>query len=272
LPESLTATPLTVPRMAELAAPHAWRTVDFISDLHLNADEPATFAAWQHYLEDTPADAVFILGDLFEVWVGDDVVSANFRTSAETSFEDHCARVLAQAGSRLALFFMHGNRDFLVGQKLMKLCNVTLLDDPTVLALAGQRWLLTHGDALCLDDTDYLQFRQQVRAMDWQQAFLARPLAERQAIARDMRRQSEARKRSGVDYADVDANAARQWLEAAKARTLIHGHTHKPAKHDLGQGFSRVVLSDWDAQALAPRADLLRLTAGGLQRIALLPA
>ena len=264
--------PLTVPRMAELAAPPAWRTVDFISDLHLNADEPATFTAWQHYLEDTPADAVFILGDLFEVWVGDDVVSADFRTNAETSFENRCARVLAQAGSRLALFFMHGNRDFLVGQTLMKLCNATLLDDPTVLDFAGQRWLLSHGDALCLDDTDYMLFRQQVRSADWQQAFLARPLAERRAIARDMRRQSEARKHSGVDYADVDANAARQWLDAAQARTLIHGHTHKPGRYDLGQGYSRMVLSDWDAQAPKPRADLLRLTASGLQRIALLPA
>jgi len=265
-------TALTVPRMAELAAPPAWRTVDFISDLHLSADEPATFAAWQHYLQDTPADAVFILGDLFEVWIGDDAVSADFRARPESGFENRCARVLAQAGSRLALFFMHGNRDFLVGQTLMQLCNATLLNDPTVLAFAGQRWLLTHGDALCLDDTDYLQFRQQVRATPWQQDFLARPLAERQAIARDMRRQSEARKQSGADYADVDRAAARQWLEAAQARTLIHGHTHKPARHDLGQGYSRVVLSDWDAQAPKPRADLLRLTASGLQRIALLPA
>lgn len=264
--------PLTVPRMAELAAPPAWRTVDFISDLHLNADEPATFSAWQHYLEDTPADAVFILGDLFEVWVGDDAVSADLPTPAKTSVENRCASVLALAGSRLALFFMHGNRDFLVGQTLMTLCNARLLNDPTVLTFAGQRWLLTHGDALCLDDTDYLQFRQQVRASAWQQAFLARPLAERQAIARDLRRQSDARKRSGVDYADVDTDAARQWLEAANAHTLIHGHTHRPALHDLGQGCSRVVLSDWDAQADPPRADLLRLTAGGLQRIALLPA
>ncbi|MCJ7798165.1 MAG: UDP-2,3-diacylglucosamine diphosphatase, partial [Polaromonas sp.] len=158
------------------------------------------------------------------------------------------------------------------GQSLMKLCNASLLDDPTVLAFAGQRWLLSHGDALCLGDTDYLKFRQQVRATTWQQAFLARPLAERQAIGRDLRQQSEARKRSGMVYADVDPAAARQWLEAANARTLIHGHTHRPAVHDLGQGLNRVVLSDWDAQAPKPRADLLRLTAGGLQRLTLFPA
>ena len=261
----------TVPRMAELAASPAWRTVDFISDLHLNADEPATFSAWQHYLQNTPADAVFILGDLFEVWVGDDAVGTGFTTLSQPGFEDRCARELRQAASRLALFFMHGNRDFLVGPSLMALCNVTLLDDPTVLTFSGQRWLLSHGDALCLDDVDYMQFRQQVRSAAWQQAFLARPLAERQAIARDMRQQSEARKRSGIDYGDVDAAAARQWLEAAQAQTLIHGHTHQPAVHDLGEGFSRVVLSDWDTQAKTPRADVLRLSASGLQRIALLP-
>ena len=115
-----------------------------------------------------------------------------------------------------------------------------------------------------------MEFRQQVRSAEWQQAFLAKPLLERQAIAGEIRRQSEARKQSSQDYADVDTAAARQWLEAATAHTLIHGHTHKPALHDLGGGFSRVVLSDWDAQAATPRADVLRLTASGLQRIALL--
>jgi len=263
----------TVPQMAELHAPPAWRTVDFISDLHLQAGEPATFSAWQHYLKTTPADAVFILGDLFEVWVGDDAVSADLaasHTSLKNSFEDRCARVLGEASARLALCFMHGNRDFLVGQALMDLCHTRLLADPTVLAFQGQRWLLSHGDALCLGDVDYLRFRQQVRSAEWQQDFLARSLAERQAFARSLRQQSEARKKSGVKYADVDTRAARQWLAAAQARCLIHGHTHKPALHDLGDGLSRVVLSDWDAQAPVPRADVLRLSASGLQRIALL--
>ena len=259
----------TVPPLAELATPPSWRTVDFISDLHLDADEPATFSVWQHYLQHTPADAVFILGDLFEVWVGDDAVSADFHTHPQTSFENRCASVLAQAGSRLALFFMHGNRDFLVGPALMDACHATLLGDPTVLSFAGQRWLLSHGDALCLDDLDYMAFRRQVRSPGWQRAFLARPLAERLGLAREMRRQSEARKRSGLDYGDVDRDAARQWLQAAQAPTLIHGHTHKPALHDLGNGLSRVVLSDWDAQASVPRAEVLRLDRSGLRRIAL---
>ncbi|MDP2256874.1 MAG: UDP-2,3-diacylglucosamine diphosphatase [Polaromonas sp.] len=264
----------TVPRMAELHAPPSWRTVDFISDLHLSDDAPDTFTAWRHYLESTPADAVFILGDLFEVWVGDDAVSDTAVSAAallpNARFEDRCARVLGQAASRMALYFMHGNRDFLVGQRLMDLCHTTLLSDPTVLVFEGQRWLLSHGDALCLGDVDYLRFRRQVRSPDWQSAFLAKPLAERQAIARGLRQQSEARKQSGADYADVDADAARQWLQAAKARTLIHGHTHKPALHDLGQGFVRVVLSDWDAEAPVLRTEVLRLRSNGLMRIHLL--
>ena len=259
----------TVSPLNELVAPSSWRTVDFISDLHLNADEPATFSACQAYLQETPADAVFILGDLFEVWVGDDAVSTDFQTHPEAGFENRCATVLAETGSRLALFFMHGNRDFLIGPAFMDACHARLLDDPTVLNFAGQRWLLSHGDALCLDDTDYMAFRQQVRSPGWQQTFLALPLTERQAMAREMRRQSEARKRSGMDYGDVDSDAARQWLEAAQAPTLIHGHTHKPAWHDLGNGLSRVVLSDWDAGASVPRAEVLRLDSRGLQRIAL---
>ena len=262
----------TVPPVAELVAPLCWRTVDFISDLHLSAEEPATFTVWQTYLQATPADAVFILGDLFEVWVGDDAVIADITLPLHTRFETRCARVLQKAGSRLALFFMHGNRDFLVGPALMDQVGATLLSDPTTLTFADQRWLLSHGDALCLDDTDYQQFRRLVRSTEWQRAFLTRPLTERQALAKDMRRQSEARKTSSRDYGDVDDDAARQWLTAANAPVLIHGHTHKPALHDLSHGQSRWVLSDWDALAKAPRAEVLRLDGSGLRRIALVPA
>jgi UDP-2,3-diacylglucosamine hydrolase len=258
---------MTVPQIAELQAPAPWGTVDFISDLHLTADEPATFAAWQHYLETPPADAVFILGDLFEVWVGDDVVSPGF--SQEVSFEDSCVQTMAAATGRLALFFMHGNRDFLVGQRLMDLSHTTLLADPTVLSFANQRFLLSHGDALCLADTDYLQFRQQVRSSVWQEVFLAKPLSERQSIARGLRSQSELRKQQGQTYADVDTDAAKQWLTAADASTLIHGHTHQPKHHELGDDQRRVVLSDWDAAATPPRAEVLRLTQSGLQRLPL---
>jgi len=240
----------------------SWRAIDFISDLHLQASEPATFQAWQSYMQTTPADALFILGDLFEVWVGDDVLE-------EHGFEHRCAQVIQQTAARVPTFFMHGNRDFLAGSGMMTACNTTLLADPAVLNFNHQRWVLSHGDALCLGDTAYMAFRQQVRSTEWQQAFLAKPLAERQAIARGLRQQSEARKKSGAEYANVCPQAARQLLLDANASTLIHGHTHKPGAHDLGNGLQRVVLSDWDAAATPPRAEVMRLTAGGLQRIQL---
>lgn len=249
--------------VAELTAPPDWLKLDLISDLHLQASEPATFTAWQRYMQTTPVDAVFILGDLFEVWVGDDAL-------VEGSFEAQCAQVIRQTAARVPVFFMHGNRDFLVGHDLMTACHATLLNDPSLLTFHGQRWLLSHGDALCLGDTAYMAFRKQVRSADWQKTFLAKPLAERQTIARGLRQQSEARKQTGADYADVDTQAARQLLLQANASTLIHGHTHKPANHDLGDGLQRVVLSDWDVEAIPPRAEVLRLSRAGLQRISAL--
>lgn len=245
-----------------LEAPPRWRVVDFISDLHLQASGPETFDAWQHYMAHTRADAVFILGDLFEVWVGDDVLnSPPSQAAASECFEDRCAQTLRDAAVQRDIFFMHGNRDFLIGPSFLQACHATLLADPTVLGFGGQRWLLTHGDALCLDDADYMQFRAQVRSARWQQTFLDRPLAERKAIAQGLRARSEARKLTGMGYADVDTAAATAWLNAAQATTLIHGHTHKPADHDLGQGRQRIVLSDWDAAAVPARAEVLRLSA-----------
>ena len=245
----------------EIVAPPAWRTVDLISDLHLQASEPATVEAWQGYLETTPADAVFILGDLFEVWVGDDA-------AALPGFEARCADVLQAASARRPVYFMHGNRDFLLGADFAARCGMTLIADPTVLVLHGERWLLSHGDALCLEDRDYLRFRAQVRQPEWQQALLARPLEERRTLARSVRAQSEDRKRSpDMVWADVDADAARDWLRQAGATCLVHGHTHRPAIHDLGQGLKRIVLSDWDAAAHPPRAQLLCLSSAGAQRV-----
>jgi UDP-2,3-diacylglucosamine hydrolase len=251
-----------LPRFTVLTAPPSWGAVDFISDLHLHAAEPATFDAWQDFMRTTDADAVFILGDLFEVWIGDDA-------AAPGSFEARCAEVLRQTARTRALYFMHGNRDFLLGPAFASEAGLTLLADPTVLAFAGRRVLLTHGDLLCLDDTDYLRFRAEVRAPDWQANFLARPLAEREGIARGMRAQSEARKSSGVPYADVDVHTGRQWLAASGATVLLHGHTHKPGDHALEGGQERRVLSDWDAAAHPPRAEVLRLAAAGFERRAL---
>ncbi len=241
-------------------APH-WRRVDFISDLHLHGADSATFAAWRHYMENGAADAVFILGDLFEVWVGDDAAFGPRASGQPPGLEALVADVLARAARRQRLFFMAGNRDFLVGQRLLDHCGVVLLTDPCILEFTTARWLLTHGDALCLDDTEYLQFRAMVRSASWQQSFLARPLAERRAIARDLRTRSESRKSSSAHWFDVDAGAARDWLRATDASTLLHGHTHRPGQHDLGDGLQRIVLSDWDLAASPGRAEVLRWTA-----------
>jgi UDP-2,3-diacylglucosamine hydrolase len=263
-------TTASVDRFAELRAPAHWQAVDFISDLHLQPGEPDTVRAWQAYLQRAPAqraDALFILGDLFEVWIGDDVLDGT------GSFASDCASALKAHSRDTPTYFLCGNRDFLIGQRALSACGMQGLSDPTVLDFQHHRWLLSHGDELCLDDTDYLQFRAQVRSPAWQAAFLSRPLAEREALARDMRQRSEARKRSLAHdpelWADVDAGAARSWLTSAGADTLIHGHTHRPAVHELGDGRRRVVLSDWDASAQPPRLQVLRLSAAGLERLPL---
>ena len=247
---------------ALLQAPAHWQRLDFIADLHLQAGDEATFGVWRNFMQRTQADALFILGDLFEVWVGDDAIDA---ASAGDDFAARCAQVLAATAQRLPLFFMHGNRDFLVGADFAAACNMKLLDDPTVLEFAGERWLLSHGDALCLQDSDYMQFRARVRSAQWQQAFLQQSLAQRQAIGRQMRSQSEEHKSEGMAkgdlLVDLDSQATCECLRSCRASTLIHGHTHKPGEHDLGQGLRRVVLSDWDASANPPRASVLRLNA-----------
>jgi UDP-2,3-diacylglucosamine hydrolase len=225
--------------------------VDFLSDVHLDASEAATFNAWAHHLNTTPSDALFILGDLFEVWIGDDT---------QDPFHLQCMEVLRVVAKRIPVFFMCGNRDFLVGSQWLQSTGVQGLQDPTVLELTEQKILLSHGDALCIGDTDYMAFRQQVRSSAWQEAFLAKPLLERQQIAKNLRAQSKARQQTQTDYVDVDANTARMWLGDNDCKFMIHGHTHRPATHDLGNGLSRIVLSDWEADATPPRLEALRWT------------
>lgn len=234
-----------------MIAPSDWRMVDFLSDVHLYASEFATFNAWANHLNTTPANALFILGDLFEVWIGDDT---------QDPFHLQCMEVLRTTAKRIPVFFMCGNRDFLVGSDWLQSTDVQGLQDPCVLELAKQKVLLSHGDALCIDDTDYMAFRQQVRSNAWQEAFLAKPLSERQQIAKDLRTQSKARQQTQTDYVDVDTNTARVWLHENDCKLLIHGHTHRPATHDLGDGLSRMVLSDWEALATPPRLEVLRWT------------
>ena len=255
-----------------LNAPAGWRVIDLISDLHLQSAEPLTFTAWQNYMARTQANAVFILGDLFEVWIGDDTLTQpRAGTDPAGEFEVQCANTLRATSQRCPVFFMHGNRDFLFGEAAAKHCGLTLLDDPTAMRFAGQTWLLSHGDALCLADTDYQGFRQTVRGADWQRSFLAKPLAERRALAQAMRTQSLAHQQTQTGYADADTDLSLQWLKAAGARTLIHGHTHRPADHPLGEDHSRIVLSDWDAAATPARGQVLRLSlrdgAADIQRL-----
>lgn len=246
----------------EIQAPAHWQAVDFLSDLHLDRPDAPTLTAFAHYLEHSPAQALFVLGDLFEVWVGDDALGI------DGGVEQRVAALLHRASLRMDIFILCGNRDFLMGPALMQACGAQALPDPSVLQFGDQRYLLTHGDGLCLSDTDYLAFRQLARSTTWQQNFLSQPLSQRQASARNMRMQSQAhqaamRARDNTRWHDLDTQACLQSLHQAQADTMIHGHTHHPATHPLAPGKSRWVLSDWDLQCEPPRGDLLRLTRVG---------
>ncbi len=255
------------PASPQLLAPEAWTSIDFISDLHLDQAHPLTQQAFVDYLAHTPASAVMILGDLFEVWVGDD--------GRQLPFEAACTAAMAQAGQRLWLGLMVGNRDFLIGPEMLAACHAHALPDPLLLEAFGQRHVVTHGDAWCLSDTEYLAFRGMVRQDAWQQAFLAKPLAERLVTARGIRQQSEARKMAHEPqmWADVDAAHASEFLRQGDSLSLIHGHTHRPGSEPFGPaGATRHVLSDWDLDQAAPRAEVLRLSPAGLERLSLAQA
>ncbi|MEO5696503.1 MAG: UDP-2,3-diacylglucosamine diphosphatase [Burkholderiaceae bacterium] len=246
----------------EFVAPPEWRSIDFISDLHLAEDTLRTFEAWRDHLLNTRADAVIILGDLFEAWVGDD--------ARHEGFESRAAATLIEASARRSIGFMVGNRDFLLGREMLDACGVLALPDPTVLTAFSARALLTHGDAWCLADVDYQQYRQQVRDPMWRSQVLARPLDERRALALSMRAQSagKAAEHAGTQF-DVDRTTALRWMAAADAPTLVHGHTHRPATESLAGGQSRHVLSDWDFDhgAASGRAEVLRWSANGWVRM-----
>lgn len=251
-----------LPPFWEMSAPPSWTAIDFISDLHLSSAAPKTFDAFAQHMLRTEAQAVFILGDFFELWVGDD--------SRAGDFESQCVEVLTDAASCRTVAFMSGNRDFLVGTQMLTTCGVMALTDPTVLDAFGERLLLTHGDALCLTDLPYQQFRQIVRGEAWQQEFLAKPLSERRSLGGRMRNESEARKRlhTESDWVDIDTACAVSWMHEAATPTMIHGHTHRPATEAMAPGYTRWVLSDWDLDTpgQAPRAQVLRWQRGGLSR------
>ena len=252
-----------MPETAHLTAPTHWQAIDLLSDLHLCEAMPRTTQAFLEHLETTDAQAVLILGDLFEVWVGDD--------QQHRTFEQAFVEAMRAQSQRLWLGFMPGNRDFLVGADMCAASGLHLMSDPTSLHAFGQRWLLSHGDALCLEDVEYQQFRGMVRSGTWQRDFLDKPFEERWAVANRIRSESQSRKSAVSDtslWADVDQAEGMAWLEQAGADLLIHGHTHRPGQESWGDAAGRVVLSDWDLDGGSARAEVLRLDSSGLRRLA----
>ena len=247
---------------ATVVAPPDWRAIDLISDLHLTESTPKAFALWSDFLHESRADAIFILGDLFEAWVGDD--------SRLEGFEARGAATLASAAQRRPIYFMVGNRDFLLGAEMLAASGLKALEDPTLLCAFGDKVLLSHGDAMCLGDVPYQEFRRVVRDPVWQRDFLARPLIERRAMARALRDESERHKSAQKpgEWVDVDPAAALAALQSRGAATLIHGHTHRPASEEFAPGHRRHVLSDWDLDGPgSDRADVLRWQEGEFMRL-----
>lgn len=271
-------TPSTPPIAAPLIAAENWRCIAFISDLHLGAQSPRTVEVFLDWLNGPArkAQALFILGDLFEAWIGDDLLTPSALTVAPN--DARCAQQIAAAlrdytQSGHALFVQHGNRDFLLGADFAQATGAQLLPDPALLEFHGARILLTHGDQLCLADTAYLQFREQVRQTDWQRRTLAQPLDVRVQQALALRAASSAAQSRPENWADADPQEAHRWLAHADARWMIHGHTHRPRDH-WSNGLLRQVLSDWDCDAVnGPRAQALwlsrNLTAIAASRVAI---
>jgi UDP-2,3-diacylglucosamine hydrolase len=218
----------------------------FISDLHLDAERPDIGAQFLAFLETDAraAEALYILGDLFESWVGDDDPNPHYAVM-KTGI-----RALVDAG--VPVFFMHGNRDFMIGQQFSAETGVQLLDDPTPLELYGERVLLSHGDALCTDDRQYQNVRQLTRDPEWQAMMRAKPLEERLAFAAQARAASQAHyASSSEDIMDVNADAVAQIFREHDMDILLHGHTHRPALHQVelpDRRVTRIVLGDWYEQ------------------------
>ncbi len=215
----------------------------FISDIHLTEQDPIITAAFldlvQHQAQQ--CQQVYILGDLFDVWLGDDAITTFHEVILNAIY------ALSQQGSEV--FFMHGNRDFLVGDIFAQRTGCHLLDQTTVIDLNGQKTLLLHGDQLCSEDVDYQQFRQQVRNPTWQQSFLSLPIPQRIQLASQARDMSTSKTQQTADaILDASQQTIIKTMQAANVSQLIHGHTHRPAVHHFllnGQMAERIVLGDW---------------------------
>ena len=229
-------------------------TTLFISDLHLEAERPDIGNQFIRFLQTdaTEAEALYILGDLFEAWVGDDDPNAYY------AIIKLAMRKLADSG--IPVYFMHGNRDFMIGTKFANETGVKILKDPYPVRMYGQKALLCHGDAMCTDDVQYQRVRSMTRDPVWQQSMLTKPLKERLRIAEEARRQSlEQTLNLSMDIMDVNQGAVIRTINEHGVDVLLHGHTHRPDIHtvDLGnRKAKRIVLGDWYTQGSLVRWDL----------------
>jgi len=264
-PASATPSPNAIPAARSRTAPVTdVRPLLFISDLHLSPAIPQTVAAFAHFIEVTAAtaQAVYILGDLFEYWVGDDELDTPWAAK-------QCELMRSLSARGIALYVMHGNRDFLLGARFATAAGATLLSDPFVLQAFEQRLVLTHGDALCTLDQGYQRFRRITRRRWVQACFLSWPLAWRLALARKLRKrpmqaQAPMQTQTRNPMWDVTADAVTHLFDSSYTRTMIHGHTHLPAHHLQGPN-QRWVLPDWDLDHGAARGGYLQLDATGLR-------
>ncbi|MEL7298094.1 MAG: UDP-2,3-diacylglucosamine diphosphatase [Pseudomonadota bacterium] len=221
-------------------------TVLFISDLHLSSDHPEIKDQFLGFLanEARAASRLYVLGDLFEAWIGDDDPDPH-----HADVQQALAEFSAQ-NSNTRCYFMHGNRDFLIGEQFAERTGFEILADPVVHDVYGTQVLLSHGDQYCTDDHEYMATRQMVRNPEWQRQVLSRSIAERQALAGAARAESQqANATKSMEIMDVNADAVDRALLEADVAYLLHGHTHRPAVHDLtrsdGQSATRAVLGDW---------------------------
>ena len=228
-------------------------TTLFISDLHIDAAQPAILAQFLEFLrtEAKDAAALYILGDLFESWIGDD--------AADAAQSAAIAGLSTLTASGVPCFVMHGNRDFLLSRRFCEMSGTQLLHDPLIITLYGEAVLVMHGDALCTDDHAYQRLRATVRDVDWQRQFLALSIESRRALAGAARAGSQAHT-AAMEHAitDVNADSVAMALRDAGTATLLHGHTHRPAIHALevdGRPRTRIVLGDWYDQGSVLRWD-----------------
>ncbi len=235
----------------------------FVSDVHLHESLPKTTAAFLDFLQNQAlkTSQLYLLGDLFEYWAGDDDITSPYNRR----IVDALRQVSADG---VAVFWIAGNRDFLVGEAFARETGITLLPDPHVATIAGQRLTLTHGDAACTDDVAYMAFRQQVRSLQWQQTFLDMPLAQRKSIIAGMRDQSRtAQQTKSYEIMDVNQAAIAALFADTASSTMIHGHTHRPARHEArhqDQVLRRYVLPDWDCETEPRRGGWIAIGEDGV--------